>query len=38
VFAAYSATNPNAAARIVVMRADGTGAKTLQAGSEADWR
>ncbi len=38
VFAAYSATNPNAAPRIVVMRADGTGAKTLQAGFDADWR
>jgi Tol biopolymer transport system component len=37
-FVAYSATNPGAAPRILVVRADGTGAKTLQAGSEIDWR
>jgi len=35
---ARSATDPAAAPRIVVMRADGTGAKTLQVGSDVDWR
>jgi TolB protein len=37
-FVVRSATNPGAVPRIVVMRADGTGANTIQVGSDVDWR
>ena len=37
-FVVRSATSPGGVPRIVVMRADGTGAKTLQVGSDVDWR
>ena len=37
-FVARSATNPEAAPRILVMRADGTDVNALQVGAEVDWR
>jgi Tol biopolymer transport system component len=37
-FVARSATDPEAAPRILVVRADGTGVNAIQAGAEVDWR
>jgi TolB protein len=37
-FVARSATDPEAAPRILVVRADGTGVNAIQVGSEVDWR
>jgi TolB protein len=38
VFVARSATDPEAAPRILVVRADGTGVNAIQVGAEVDWR
>jgi TolB protein len=37
-FVARSATDPEAAPRILVVRADGTGVNAIQVGAEVDWR